>query len=528
MDLFKNHAFTECEAYAEIDGEKYEISRLDVTFTVNAIPSARIKLCVGTDPLTQELAQAHKNASEVETRKEIKIYARLTGHQRKSKQDEWPDEFLIFDGFINRPSYTRDTKTAALEFYADHRITNLASISKLSSILHPRSAWDVSRNPFDSSYAGALGRAGLSGFQYQDDLWKTGMKEAFLKAAEKNWLSVPGIVEAGDDAQANGMLIEALGWMDGDSIIQAPLSLTEDITSVARMDDMFVQLLTQRLFHPRSGMSVWETLVGLASEFQYSIVASRDTATLVPHVYANTNIYKTIEAEDYAAISDRSNPQSGGIHVVGMMLFSPAEAFTLYDAQMTDRNLVGYYDLRSETDLELADGLRTMRAAPAWLDPSAYASEPAPVVFNGTGYTVKPSADNPGRVVEAKSQNITVSESLTRFGNNIAKSMYLTESLAQRQFTIAGRLRFDIGPGSSVRVGVVGNNITGYTSDYMYANVLSVTCSISAEDGKAGTSFILSHVRNKKEQDSGLAASEHPVYNGTWYGSYLCPEAQGQ
>ena len=71
----------------EINDEVFEISALDLSFMLNTIPTARVKLCVGNNARNyKELAQAHTKLSAIEGRMPIKIYVNLTGHRRINRE----------------------------------------------------------------------------------------------------------------------------------------------------------------------------------------------------------------------------------------------------------------------------------------------------------------------------------------------------------------------------------------------------------------------------------------------------------
>lgn len=77
---------------------------------------------------------------------------------------------------------------------------------------------------------------------------------------------------------------------------------------------------------------------------------------------------------------------------------------------------------------------------------------------------------------------------------------YKSAILGQRYGELSGKLRFDIAPGSIVKIMPPISEI-GESNTPMYGAVVQVSFVINAEQHTAGTSFALSHVRTEEEND---------------------------
>lgn len=102
---------------------------------------------------------------------------------------------------------------------------------------------------------------------------------------------------------------------------------------------------------------------------------------------------------------------------------------------------------------------------------------------------------------------------------------YKSAILGQRYGELSGKLRFDIAPGSIVKVEPPISEI-GEKVQPMYGAVVQVSFVINAEQHTAGTSFALSHVRTEKENDINdpiskkhYVGSRAPVYKDEKPGS---------
>jgi hypothetical protein len=89
---------------------------------------------------------------------------------------------------------------------------------------------------------------------------------------------------------------------------------------------------------------------------------------------------------------------------------------------------------------------------------------------------------------------------------------------------VSGKLRFDIAPGSSVRVETGrAKNIPAaddQLAQNMYATVMQVSYLVNAEAGQAGTAFTLAHVRTESENKADATSVEKPpMYKRAWRGA---------
>jgi len=89
----------------------------------------------------------------------------------------------------------------------------------------------------------------------------------------------------------------------------------------------------------------------------------------------------------------------------------------------------------------------------------------------------------------------------------LACHWYKSSILGQRYGELSGKLRFDIAPGSIVKVEPPVTAIEGEKTA-MYGAVVQVSFVINSEQHTAGTSFAFSHLRTEKENDIGNAHSK--------------------
>ena len=103
-----------------------------------------------------------------------------------------------------------------------------------------------------------------------------------------------------------------------------------------------------------------------------------------------------------------------------------------------------------------------------------------------------------------------------------AHHWYKMELLGQRYGELSGKLRFDIAPGSVVRIALPTTEIE--SDGHMIAAVTSVSYVINAERAAAGTSFTLSYIRTEDEdKDEQISHDYAPLFKECtkWHGGPL-------
>jgi hypothetical protein len=116
---------------------------------------------------------------------------------------------------------------------------------------------------------------------------------------------------------------------------------------------------------------------------------------------------------------------------------------------------------------------------------------------------------------------------IAAFWNLYAQAVYVRVALKGRTATLRGRLRFDIAPGSTVKIFAVDDpfikaQVGELPGDVLYAEVETVSIEIDSEAPGCFTSFKLQNLRNSIE--NGTAATSipyHPLYNLQWNGAPL-------
>ncbi len=111
------------------------------------------------------------------------------------------------------------------------------------------------------------------------------------------------------------------------------------------------------------------------------------------------------------------------------------------------------------------------------------------------------------------------------FLNRYAHTLYSIECLKGSQGILSGPVRFDVAPGSAVRVETTGDLSAAPGKDKLagplFAEVLRVSFVADAQQGQCGTSFHLAHTRSEAQNKSKIGLDAHPMYRQKFNGAPL-------
>ncbi len=160
-------------------------------------------------------------------------------------------------------------------------------------------------------------------------------------------------------------------------------------------------------------------------------------------------------------------------------------------------------------------------SVPDWLDPT----------YNFGIMSAKTTGSN-GQAIRTAFEDIDVGDEEEGDGSAIetmmqryCRQMYVQESLKHRYGEVAGKLRFDIAPGSSAAIDCIGEQLAGsgdLPTERIYGKVVRVTYLIDAQNQRAGTAFAFTHLRTSEENENDqLTVTVPPLYNQAWAGAPL-------
>lgn len=525
---------------AEIDGKAVPVTQVGVDWELNAIPAARLLLPLGYETSSRKLSAAHGSFERSDgERSVVKIWAHL---RLVSQQQDGPapqlgipaKEFLLFEGDVVGDGYERYNSQAMRAVYAKHWLVRMNDSSALSASSHPA-------NPISYSFGGILAAAAAGGAgvsphyvpatiaaQYvtadtlAEDLWGKALYPFLQWFTAQDGLYIPELElrGSGKNDGAASALARLAPPSDEDRGCYQPLTLQLPVDPDLAEGIITHSSLLTTSPEEYAAYTLWDVLVGkYAQEFFFSVVPLVDRALVVPFVPALRTPWQTIAADEHTH-AQLNQPHDRALRAMGVLTnirFRAGADDVLGSAVEPGLyGLGGWYEGRKT-------GMVVIRQAPGWL--RAMTSE-ITAGYYAAGGDQRPvsTAITPG-VGDARAQNAPQAAQVKSFFDQYARTMYVIEALKGRQGIISGPPRFNIAPGSTVKVLGAVDVFTDPAQDKLavphFGTVLRVSFLADAESGMAATSYHLAYTRTAEENEADGGVDEHPLYTAAFQGCAL-------
>jgi hypothetical protein len=534
------HAVIKLKLRAVIGGYAFDdVVQYTSAFAMNSIPVASIGVAVGRNVNTNRRATIHSALDDLKVQQKAEVFLRA----EISSEEEQPVlgvpngvEIKIFEGDVVGTGWKRTESGAAFIIHILHWIGNLNYSSAISASSHPG-------NPADLTYPAIFQILGGSNTDPKSaspgfvpwisssivnensfsDIWGNVLHKWMLSLANEDPFDVAILGGNGGGGDAN--TIAALNRM-APGAPGVPLELALEGSN----RDVIATGIKQALVNETGGnftnTTLWGKLIGeWAPAYWFSVIPLVEKALVVPFTGGlQGEPWAVIGADDY-----NQADLNAQLHQVlrGVGIIHPTMFFSGLDndkgAIALDRGgFAGWYQPPG-----LDRGMVLIKDAPKWLSdpitPHVYGASAEGV----NGQTVSTALDpvNAGQARQPSRDFAQVQNDFKDVMSLYAKQWFVIESLKGRVGELAGKLRFDIAPGSNVLVKAGGSrNIeeSFAIEEDIYATVTQVTCVINAESQRAGTAFSLDHIRSLQENSAeGTSIARPPLYTTPWRGATL-------
>jgi hypothetical protein len=528
---------------AEIGGTKFDdVVAISATFGLNSIPTATLTVAVGFDAKSggSKKATIHTARPQLKPRDKAKVTLTieakgLGGTVAGAKE---AGTFTIFEGFLAGIGYQRSHNSANYVLQLVHWLDDLNNSSALNGDWHPNApflmasnaAWDAlsgegggtfSSVPIIDSNESIITKGNIEG-----DLWESVIKEIFKKIAN---FDVP------DGIRKNDAALKALDKMKSGT----PLRLKVSDLNGYNIEQSVRTELTKDALESFAYTTFWDKLTGeLGPSFFFAIAPAIEEAYVVPFFGGLKHDGKpefTIKGDEYSYANFNATMTQ---LLECVMVFWPSQMDPMLGTggqfRTTDRYAYpsGVYP-PNPTNAD-KPGKKLYKDLPGWLTNMS----PWPIM---TGPTTGIKGKRPGDCLAPQTGESNpppewllppdIADAMAQGGENsvcgrFAHHWYKTEFLSQRYGELSGKLRFDIAPGSIVKIETPEMDVKqGLIKDKaMIGAVTSVSYVINAERALAGTSFTLAYIRTEEEDKDKDITNEHaPLYvEGTkWPGDKL-------
>lgn len=549
----------------EISGETYDIAQFETDIAVNQIPTARCVLATGRNAGSgTTAAKIHSSIGDLEPFAICKVYLCASGQW--SDVADWPsDPTLVFEGKLVGIGYQKLSGKVALVAHMQHWLADLDYSSVFSEQSHPRNSADYVFGAIVGAAApsGGLGVGkpyGLSqsaegevinATNVNKDLWGSSLKPLFCALASARHVRLDGRLKEclGLGEGTNDQSLAALSRIEGDSglngacdkplsaytpklalnlaqgLAGAPLSIGDSIATAIRKESIASYAQS----------TLWGKLVNvMAPSFCFSVIPLIDKAIVVPDVAGLRHLYcKSIRACDYTAIS-LNGPRTRPLRGVAVLGGNEMGTGAGFGGNVASQVAVGGCFSPNPAP---TDGLVLFMNGPTWLQGLAASGHDPGKTTGLRGRVARSSATTPFAERDAAllgnrdgKNRYERLVSTTELYDYYAHAAYVQASLSGRTGMVTGKLRFDIAPGSVVKIEGTAERFLSDADQLgqnMIGSVVRTSIGINAESGRAGTSFYFKDLRTEAENASDrTSVNGHPLYITYFSGAPLIDSLQ--
>lgn len=518
---------------------------LDIS--LNAIPTATCSVAVGRRVSDGQPSSANSGIWSIRRGDKVRLLFR--GQGEYSNGVNWPDKTeVIFEGRVEGVGQRSGNGQLELVIFMRHWLAYLDAASAVSSTMHPGSPLDLvfaavlpTAATTTSGQPNSMGSTAAGAHMVNDwstvgaNFWGDGLKALFWHLASNTTQSIIstnllGCVPGLANPISNPNILDALRRLAGESTIQPDCSLKLpayapplNLRGANALPESVVRAMGNavglEMSHSFSQQTIWSKLLNYASQFMFAVIPQVSRALVVPFVPASQPLYcKTLEVNSHDArqiMLQQARP------LRAVAIYNTAGSTTGLNSGHSSAVIGGCYAPPVDNPL----GLVWIIPPPSWLSGMGCGAwSPAKTTALKTGKlnsSVTPQ-DIDKEVQDAPPEEVV--HSIENVMNGYAHAVFATESLRGRVGQVSDKLRFDIAPGSMVRIQssgdpfLVGSDLV----EALIGCVIGVSIGINAEQSAAGVNFQIEFIRTEKENsDEALTVEKHPLYEDTFRGAPL-------
>lgn len=534
---------TRFEVEVIVDGIVYddEVVSVSATYGLNAIPTASATIACGMNTKTNQPSKIHQTLDGLRPRAPAKIILYIiNGGGQTSKSPN--GGHIVFEGYYAGVGHQRSNTNSNYVLHFVHWLDDLNCGSMANGNWYPGVSNDYAQTALyqDAAASGATGSpipifdiTGQLTQKASTDLWGEVIKPGFERISGWEHPQQQGCEDKKNNIDLVG---PALAKMPGSAPKPAKLPI-KNFTDIVRIN--MNKGLSNILLANHGYNSFWSKLVGeLGPSFLFAISPGSTFANVIPF-FGGLRIepsvgsaWRVIHLDDYNYSNFNANLAQ---LIESVNIFYPFQSNSnAHGGREPGAPVISYCRVLAkwpETPKDIR-GTVLVRELPHWLHnmtpTDLYAAE-ALLPKVDTHDPGKGRATPTGKISDRPPRTIKRHEPIAK---NYAKHWYQTTVLGQRYGEFSGKFRLDIAPGSMIAIEVppdpppINPVNGGKPPKYLFASVTQVSFNINAEQHTAGTSFTITNLRNKKENNDGdLTSPEPPLYAEKWPGGPLTVQA---
>jgi hypothetical protein len=528
-----------------------DIVNASVSWGLNTIPRARITVAAGRELKSLQPSNIHNLVDYLKMQLPFQLYmvAQEKGNSYGIPVEQWPanqQPFLIFDGYTANAGFAKSMSgDVNYTLTLTHWLTNMnfsSCLSRTTNTFNPaqfaksaaiRGGFGVT----NSFVASTLGNTFFTTANIRQDFWGSALLPWLQRVCTQDILtdSKDPLLQnpAGKlnyEATRALQLFEPIVRNGVPTYIYGvPLSLDVNAPLAGSIITAISANISKTTGEAMASTTLWDKLVGnmgFAGSYLFSVVPLVRSALVVPFQPGLRAVWQTIYAQEYDSIGlEGDTPRAlRGVRIFGGF----GDSYGLGGARVgtaADQTSIG----GAYTNPNMTDGMIRYFNAVSWMSsivsPNVYgtqAMQPAGVIgnalFPGNGQPLV--GPRPG----------LVRQQVQPLLNQFAQAVYVNEVLQDRSGVIKSKLRFDIGPGSSVQIMIneepfVDRALGLGGRNSLFGSVRSLTHYFDAESADAYTVFDIGWLRSPLENtQDGTSVIGHPLWQNQWVGS---PNVEG-
>lgn len=523
-------------AWATIGGTTTDVVKLQIDYELSAIPRCTLFLPVGRQAANPAVpAVIHQIVAGLTEQMPVQVWLSMSPQNTSDDAIAGlgipPGSFKIFDGYTAGGGYIRATSAAQYMIAVNGYLVRMNQASALSDSSQPSNPAHYSYGSLmlDGSDLGTLDWHSLtlaSTFINSDnlalDVWGDAFFPWLQNLTRQDGIQVEEAQIHGDGT--NGQAAAALATLAPGGRCYVPLKFNHVMDgdlALAASQSIAGETYTPGDVSFVANQTLWDLLIGkFAAEFAFAVVPRVSDSIVVPYIpgyRGKDGAWGDILAGEYTHI-EINTAMPRPLRAMGILsAITTRTGSTTPAPPDSELGIGGFYDTEKE-------GAVMFDQAPRWLSSYLSPGQYSDVASGGNVKGPIGNAINPG---EGQKPNVDVNGNaakLKRLLDDLAKCRYAQEILRGRYAAVSGPLRFDIAPGSLVRVEGASEAFIapdGLGQSY-YGQALRVSIMVDAETPSAGVAFHLGHVRTEAEnQDDRTSVASHPLYTQTFLGCSL-------
>jgi hypothetical protein len=535
-----------------IAGTVIPVAQFSMRYGLNSIPDATVVVALGRDARTQKLSAVYDVVSQIKQMAEAKVeitgdlgdWAPRGGGIAGGKQ-RWPaGPAIIFMGYVSGLTYRRSTGRVNLVINLTQQLIDLTMSSGGSKDVIPGAPDDLLLPTLTPGSGGEW--AGCADTKYALDLesqlpvdYSKALLDCLHYVSQDNKLQshsreswCPGNPLGSnptDPLEGNirvARILEGYGQWKG----IANYTISDYVSKYTRLYPLDVPAsaikkssitISKQISSSLAATSIWGLLASnILPDYCCAIIPMAQAAIVAPILPMARQHQITISPDDYVDFNMSCMSQRP-LYGVGVISTYQLSTYHKGDPKIC----IGSTFVVKAPDPqapEINDGMWMFVPAPRWMDDWTNMD---PEAWDGDASVNKmlnePSHATVGEEEEAFDRNpdeeaVEYNDAMDKY----AQVMYATNALKGREGDLVGKLRFDIAPGTTIKINARGDLMTGVDTlaTSMFGFVVGVSVMIDAENATASTSFQLINLRTEEENKLPRYSMElHPFFNKNYF-----------